>query len=105
MHNAVMHAGDSGLSTHSGKIQNNPTMGVCCYSLSSLKMFKQMKTLVLFRTLVRVFRGPESNGNSALSSSSTSKRSDGFMCCVFLLSFYNFPKLKLWNQKNSVRGG
>ena len=27
MHNAVMHAGDSGLSTHSGKIQNNPTMG------------------------------------------------------------------------------
>ena len=80
-------------------------MGVCCYSLSSFKMFKQMKTLVLFRTLVRVFRGPESNGNNALSSTSTSKRSDGFMCCVFLLSFYNFPKLKLWNQKNSVRGG
>jgi hypothetical protein len=46
-----------------------------------------MKTLVLFRTLARVFKrfgSPESNGNSLLSSTSTSKRSGGFTFLVVL---------------------
>jgi hypothetical protein len=40
---------------------------------------------VLFRTLARVFKrfgSPESNGNSPLSLTSTSKRSSGFTCCA-----------------------
>jgi hypothetical protein len=75
MHNdltGVMRAGNGGLNTYGGKIQNNPT---CLLSNASVLLFfvvmhaeavqaNDYKTLVLFRTL----DSSESNGNSPLSS-------------------------------------
>ena len=71
-----------------------------------------MKTSVLFRTCSGLprFDNPElSNGNSPLSSTSTSKRNGGFTCCVpgcFAnnkrnpeLYFHNFPSGNIVKSK------
>jgi hypothetical protein len=94
----------------SGKLSNITTVvGECATVLCRLLETVQANEdpIVLFRTLEWVFKrfgSPESNGNSPLSLTSTSKRSSGFTCCVAGCltnnkinpepSFYNSPSGK-----------
>jgi hypothetical protein len=82
--------GNSGLTVvvTAGKFKINAS--VLLFFVDFHRLFKPMKTLGgSFQSSCtghQRFYTPESNGNSPLSSNSTSKRNDGvFTCCVFLV--------------------
>jgi hypothetical protein len=112
----LMPARNAGLSSHRpGKLNNSKwpyRKGVRCCSLLSLEAVQANEDSSSFQnscTGLQRFDSPRSNGNKPLSSSSTSKRSGGFTCCVpgcFTnskrnpeFSFYNFPSGKSEESK------
>ena len=80
--------GNSGLSSHDGKQFNMATVvsecaAVLCCLLEAVQAIEDPSSFQNFYTWVDLqrFDNPENNGNSPLSSTSTSK-SGGFLCCV-----------------------
>jgi hypothetical protein len=76
-------------SSHGGKIIQHghcrKFAGECATVLCHILEAVQANEDTSFSELLHGSSSPESNGNSLLSSTSTNKRSSGFMCCVLVV--------------------